>query len=235
MLTQRFTSPVLSMGMAPSNLFFVVGMADGVVSMQHRPPHKPEEPASASSRSVGEEEPQERAARKSRVDYKPERGDFRVVSGARVYQGKADAFLRKFEYRKALDAVLESAANTPALIVALFSDLIDRRALDAALSGRDEKSLLPICEFLHKQINKPFYDEICIDVLDRFDAKDNFFYGIFTSFSLRRLMELYSNVVAQSPLLGEQFRKIRRKLDEEIDLQEQYLSLSGQIETVKRK
>ena len=51
-------------------------------------------------------------------------------------------------------------------------------------------------------------------------------------------MELYSNVVSQSPLLGEQFRKIRRKLDDEIELQQQYVALSGQIETVsttKRK
>ncbi len=176
-LTQRYTSAVLCMGMAQSNLFFVVGMADGVVSMQHRPPHKADEQAGGSSASTvsssssvssvnGEGAPGT-AQRKSRVDYKPERGDFRVVSGARIYQGKADAFLRKFEYRKALDAVLEASGSTPSMIVALFSDLIDRRALDAALSGRDEKSLLPICEFLYKQINKPFYDEICIDVLDR--------------------------------------------------------------------
>lgn len=55
------------------------------------------------------------------------------------------------------------------------------------------------------------------------------------NFVVGRLMELYSNVVAQSPLLGEQLRKIRRKLDEEIELQQQYLLVSGQIETVKRK
>ncbi len=57
-------------------------------------------------------------------------------------------------------------------------------------------------------------------------------------FFFGRLMELYSNVVSQSPLLGEQFRKIRRKLDDEIELQQQYVALSGQIETVsttKRK
>lgn len=44
-------------------------------------------------------------------------------------------------------------------------------------------------------------------------------------------MELYSNVVAQSPLLAEQFRKLRRKLDEEIELQQLYAVLGGQIET----
>lgn len=181
-LTQRFTSAVLCMGMAPSNLFFVVGMSDGVVSMQHRPPHRPEEQSSAATSNANSiisgssSGVASSSTRKPRVDYKPERGDFRVVSGARIYQGKADGFLRKFEYRKALDAVLESNSNTPALVVALLSDLIDRRALDAALSGRDDRSLLPLCEFLLKQINKPFYDEICIDVLDRY------FFQFFPSF-----------------------------------------------------
>lgn len=122
-LTQRFTSAILSMGMAPSNLFFVAGMADGVVSMQHRPPHKSDDqPQQSAPVHVGVGEAGEErviVTRKSRVDYKPEKGDFRVVSGARIYQGKADAFLRKFEYRKALDAVLESSSNTPALIVSL--------------------------------------------------------------------------------------------------------------------
>ncbi len=210
-LTQRFTAPVLCMGMAPSNQFFVVGMADGLLSMQHRPLHKTEAEASAVPYAVAAGG-QPKVRRTRGVDHKPDRGDFRVASGARLYQGKADGFLRKFEYKKALDAVLESSPSA-AMVVALLSDLIDRRALDAALAGRDDESLVPILAFLYKQINKPFFDEICIDVLDR-------------------VMELYSDVLAQSVVLSEQFRKIRRKLDDEIELQLTYMELAGQVETV---
>jgi U3 small nucleolar RNA-associated protein 15 len=227
LLTQRFTAPILCMGMAPWDQFFVVGMADGLLSMQHRPQQKTGE---GSEGSVGSAASAAAAAsyaeatvggagtfkvRRTRgVDHKPDRGDFRVASGARVYQGKADAFLRKFEYKQALDAVLlESPSSSAAMVIALLSDLIDRRALDAALSGRDDESLVPLLEFLHKQINKPFFDEICIDVLDR-------------------IIELYSDVVAQSAPLSEHLRKIRRKLNDEIELQLTFMELAGQVETV---
>ncbi len=226
LLTQRFTAPILCMGMAPSDQFFVVGMADGLLSMQHRPQHKAdgEGPGggggAATTAAVSYAEATVGGAgtfkvRRTRgVDHKPDRGDFRVASGARVYQGRADAFLRKFEYKQALDAVLDSSSSSSAaMVIALLSDRIDRRALDVALSGRDDESLVPLLEFLYKQINKPFFDEICIDVLDR-------------------VIELYSDVVAQSAPLSEHLRKIRRKLNDEIELQLTFMELAGQVETV---
>ena len=98
------------------------------------------------------------------------------------------------------------------MTIALISDLIDRRALDAALSGRDDQSLLPLMDFVYTNITKPFYAEICIDVLDR-------------------LLELYSVVYSQSKPLQESFSRVKRKLEGEISLQKQYMELLGQVET----
>jgi U3 small nucleolar RNA-associated protein 15 len=202
-LTQRFSAPVLCCGMAPSNQFFVVGMADGLISMQHRPPHKTVDPA--------REELNYKMRKGHGIDHKPERGDFRVPTANKIRRSKVDGFLRKYSYREALDASLEEKEAT-GMTISLISDLIDRRALDAALMGRDDESLVPICQFLHSNITKPFYDEICIDVLDR-------------------LMELYSSVFAQSRLLAAEFKKIQKKLDSQISIQTGYVEMLGKVET----
>lgn len=204
-LTQRFTAPVLSVGMAPSNQFFVVGMSDGLISMQHRPPPKTLAPEV--------EEDLYKNTRGHGVHHKPERGDFRVPTGVRIKRTKVDGFLRKFQYREALDASL-SEKEPAGLTIALISDLIDRRALDASLTGRDDESLGAICDFLYAQITKSYYAEICIDVLDR-------------------ILELYSSVFSQSKMLSEKFRRIQRKLDEEINLQKRYIELAAQLETTQ--
>ena len=85
--------------MAPSNEFFVVGMADGLISMQHRPPKKtmPQE----------EEEASYQRTKGHGIDHKPERGDFRVPTGPRVKRSRVDALLRKYRYKEALDASIE--------------------------------------------------------------------------------------------------------------------------------
>lgn len=101
----------------------------------------------------------------------------------------------------------------PGLTIALLSDLIDRRVLDDVLAGRDEESLMLVCEFVRTNISKPFYDEICMDVLEK-------------------LIELYAAVFDQSDVLKESFGKIKEKLEHEVKMQMTFVQVSAQVETV---
>ena len=204
-LTQRFSAPILSVGMAPSNEFFCVGMADGLISMQHRPSKK--------TLSQQDEDASYARTKGHRLDHKPARGDFRVASAPRIKRSKVDALLRKFRYSEALDmSLLENESS--GLTVSLISDLIDRRALDAALSGRNDSSLSPICKFISANLIREHFAEILMFVFDR-------------------ILELYSVTYNQSRLLQSHFAEIKRKISAEISLETQYLELLGQVETAQ--
>ena len=211
-MTQRYTSPVLCVGLAPSSQFFVVGMSDGTISMQHRPPLKSSE---------AEEEKKYYSVKNKKhftrgADHKPEKGDFRVPGNQnRVHKSNVDNLLRKYRFKEALDASLREK-EFPGLTIALLSDLIDRRVLDGALAGRDEEGLDLICNFVLKNVTKPHYDEVCMDVLER-------------------LIEIYSPVFNQSPALTEQFQRMKRKIEEEVSVQMTYVEISGCIETIENE
>lgn len=59
-----------------------------------------------------------------------------------------DQSLRKFRYREALDRALST--SNPLVVAALLEVLVERGALDKALSGRDQEGLEPVLRYLTK-------------------------------------------------------------------------------------
>lgn len=59
-----------------------------------------------------------------------------------------DESLRKFRFGEALDRGL--ATGNPLVVSALLEVLVERGALERALSGRDEKGLVPLLDYLGK-------------------------------------------------------------------------------------
>jgi U3 small nucleolar RNA-associated protein 15 len=90
-----------------------------------------------------------------------------LVIGSLKYKkmAKYDKYLRSFQYANALDATLENGAD-PDLVTVMIQELVHREGVRVALTGRDEKSLLPILKFISKHINNPRYNMQLIQVAD---------------------------------------------------------------------
>lgn len=205
LLTHRFGSAVLSVGMSPSDTFFVAGLADGVLSLQHRPPQKSLDIPDSSSiqKSVWNT--------KRGPEHLPQPGDFIAPTNEkRQHKSEADTHLRKFRYADALTAALK---ETPATTIAMFQELSERGVLGGALGGRDDESLVVICEFLYKHITHPYFSRVCSDVLDT-------------------LVDTYAPVLNQSRVLRAQLRRIREKIEDEVKLQMVYEQVTGQVDVL---
>lgn len=70
---------------------------------------------------------------------------------------KHDLHLRRFEFSRALDDVLEREVTRrrPELTMAVMAELQRRGALAAAVAGRHGASLRRLCNFLGKQLARP--------------------------------------------------------------------------------
>lgn len=218
-LTKRYAQPILAMGIAPKDEnFFVVGMADGTLSMELRPPHRTatddprDVPAASSGRKrqfVSTDNPRHfyRGA-----DSLPAPDDVRVASERpRARKSELDNLLRKFRYADALDVAV--AGSDPSVAVALFCDYVDRNCLDGALAGRTDEGVLPIFRFVYDYIGVAHFDGVLGDVLTR-------------------LLKLYSATLHQSDTLMELVEKTRARIQRQIELQMRYVELRGQVESV---
>lgn len=139
-------------------------------------------------------------------------GDFVVSRGERKQKLKAyDKDLKKFQYHTALDDAL--ATKQAPVIVSVIEQLVQRRALILALSGRDQNSLEPILSFTNKQIDNPNYSSLLIDVVNI-------------------ILDMYTCVVGRSIVVDELFMKLRKKVTDEVSLQKDAKQLLGMIELV---
>jgi len=157
--TLDFPSPVLSLGITPDDFTVVAGMANGLVSMQHR-----QTPAEARALLP--------AAEHSRKERKKSYR-FQVSAGFRAYNpstdievtgtqesnrvSKHDIFLRRFQWSKALDSVLVPYIRKkhPSITIGILHELNKRGSLAAALAGREDRTLTPLLMFLARNINDP--------------------------------------------------------------------------------
>lgn len=142
-------------------------------------------------------------------------GDFTLESQKKRRLREYDRYLKSFQYGNALDACLRT--NQPHVVtVSLIQELIHRDGLRQALSGRDDISLEPLAQFLVKNINNPRYTAILTDV---------------TSV----MIDMYTSVLGQSPLIDELFLRLRTKVKQELAFQKQLLSVIGSMEMLFAK
>lgn len=204
-----YAASILSFALAPDDEMIVVGMTNGVLNVKHR---KPDE--KKSNEPVAKKHPRYRMFVKGK-DYMPKQDDFIVSKPVRQHLKKYDKLLRGFQVSAALDAVLETHVrnSNPEVTVAVMN-VIDRRGtLKNALAGRDEKQLCVILNFLIKHTIDPRFTPILLNVAEK-------------------VIDIYSSVVNQSPVVDKLFLKLQDTLEKEITYQEELLEVLGMMDTL---
>lgn len=207
-----YPAPVLSLALSPDSTMTAVGMTSGVFSLRKRVVTVKEQVAEATATQQAQAMP-----RVGSTAYflrgSTNRGaddDLRIEHRRKKGLADYDHFLRKFEYARALDAVLTNN-RTGLTVVSLLQELIHRDGLSIALAGRDELSLDPIVRFLIKFINNPRYSSVLIKVAEL-------------------LLDIYGDLLHQSGRIAELMGRLRTKVRLELQLQQDLTMLLGSME-----
>ena len=217
----KYPAPILSAALSPDDKHLMVGMSDGVVSIRSRPTSEASKVAiSPAERSialqfhvqgqhdVGEDARARPAGASDVADYKV--GQRAASAGQKRRRLKPyERMLKKFKYYEALNAAL--ATNDAVIFTSLCKELIRRRSLRIALSGRDQADLLPILKIMARNIRHPRHSPLLVTVFEQ-------------------LLTIYSPILGQSAEIDGWFRKIQRKLHLELEFQREILKLLGTLD-----
>lgn len=85
-------------------------------------------------------------------------------------QAKYDGYLRKFQYKKALDSVLAkyTVNKHPERTVALIQELIRRKSLNKAINGRDSQFLSTLLSFFSRYLTDYRFTRILLIAINIF-------------------------------------------------------------------
>lgn len=144
-----FPNAITSMAVAPDDETLVVGMTDGIVSVQRMDSDrkiKTLEKTSAPKADL----PQDQVV----ADHKP-------TSEARYVK-----WLRKFEYSEALKVVFQNQcqSQTPHITVGLLGELIRRQGLERAIKGQSDDFLVKVIAFVIRYIGDTRFMKTLINV-----------------------------------------------------------------------
>ncbi|KNB41539.1 u3 small nucleolar RNA-associated protein 15-like protein [Blastocystis sp. subtype 4] len=134
-----------------------------------------------------------------------------VAAEKRKKLTKWDQYMRKFEYVKALDAVLSSRSVRD--IIALIEELHARSDLPIAIKGRSDKELEPLISFVTFYISDPLYTNTLVTVATL-------------------ILDLYADQVGKSSLIDSQLLKLKQCLDTEIEMQQNVFSVMGMLDSI---
>ena len=124
-----------------------------------------------------------------------------------------DIALRKVQYGKALDLVLEPEKPDPVVVLTVFNALRERSALKTALKDRNEMTLLPILRFLARRITDPKYVAL-------------------TSRVSMLVLELYGMHIGQSPSIDALVEKLHSQVRREVDNSQAAFATQGMLELI---
>ncbi|KAA1466408.1 WD40 repeat-like protein [Dentipellis sp. KUC8613] len=225
--TMRYPAPILCLAVSPDETHIAVGMSDGTLSVRRRQPKAsenvtPDTPFSATSLRTGAFESflggaipnigQPRTREKSNAKLTRDPNEFKVETKRKRKLKEYDRLLKSFKYSAALDSVLRKQIP-PATTFALIQELIHRDGLRSALSGRDDVLLEPILRLLLKHVTDPRFGEMVCDVASV-------------------VIEMYTPVLGQSPLIDSLFLRLRKKITAELRLQKELLKVRGALDMV---
>ncbi|XP_036383295.1 U3 small nucleolar RNA-associated protein 15 homolog [Megalops cyprinoides] len=204
-----YAASILSVALAPEDAVLVVGMTNGILSVKHR--KSPEEKTEALSKR---RRPAYRVFVKGR-NYAPKQDDFLVSKPVKTHLKKYDKQLKGFQVSKALDTVLEPwiRMKTPEVTVAVMQELNRRGTLKNALAGRDEKGLSVLLSFLISNVVDPRFAPVLVNVAEM-------------------ILDIYTQVVGQSPVVDKQIIKLQELIEREIDLQQELVEVLGMLDTL---
>ncbi|KAJ1560783.1 snoRNA-binding rRNA-processing protein [Nowakowskiella sp. JEL0078] len=212
--TLKYTEPILSVGLSPDDSKLVVGMTTGLLSIRQKT-LKTADMIESVQKDVASirGKPSEYFLRGA--SHKAEEDDVTVKISRTKKLSNYDKHLKKFEYSKALDAVLgkNSAKKSPLIVIALIEELIHRDGLRIALGGRDDLSLEPLARFLVLHINNPRYSKLLVNVANL-------------------VLDMYWDVIGKSTIIDELFSKMRSNVDLELKAQKSLVEVLGMLETL---
>ncbi|KAI8992653.1 WD40-repeat-containing domain protein [Pilobolus umbonatus] len=210
----KYPAPILSVGLSPDDTHLAAGMSNGLLSIRQR-----------------QIKSSEKALKERRQDYIRDgtykyfmRGqsaaaandDFVVESHRRTKLKKYDQLIKSFQYSHALDEVLKSSSQTPSIVVALLQELIHRDGLKQAITGRDDVSLEPLMRFLIRNIHQPRYTNLLVDVSEE-------------------VIDCYTRVFGQSPLIDDLLARLTTKVNAEIKLQKDLIKTIAALDMLFTK
>ncbi|XP_057204106.1 U3 small nucleolar RNA-associated protein 15 homolog [Triplophysa rosa] len=201
---------ILSLAVAPDDEVIAVGMTNGVLSVRHRK-HKENKEPMIGRRRRG---PAYRVFVKGK-NFTPKQDDFLVSKPVKQHLQKYDKLLKSFQVSKALDTALQTwtRSSKPDVLVAVIMELSRRGTLKNALAGRDEESLTKIINFLLKHITDPRFSRQLLAVGDM-------------------LLDLYQQVIPQSPVVERLLQRLMELLGREAELQQELLQVLGILDTL---
>lgn len=195
-----YSNAVLSLGVSKTDDTLVVGLVDGMLSVH---------------RKELEAEPEEKKERVSKKRFVTQfDADEVIPEEQREKEGKYDKWLRKFEYSKALDAVMVRyvTSKNPEITISLIQQLIHRKGLEQAFADRSQNSLARIITFFNKYLSDYRFTKIAIDAVNI-------------------LLGVYENSFDQlSPDIQKLFIELAARTKKEEQLTVLLLSLQGSLE-----
>ncbi|KIJ70519.1 hypothetical protein HYDPIDRAFT_172320 [Hydnomerulius pinastri MD-312] len=221
--TMRYPAAVLCLAISLDATHIAAGMSDGTLSVRRRQAKASEggmdfDAALKSGTyetflggtipSIGQGRVKTKTKSKPVGDVDELRIESRRARRLREY----DRLLKTFKYSAALDSVLRKNVP-PVTAFSLIQELVHRDGLRSALSGRDDVFLEPVLRLLVKHVTDPRFGEIVCDVSTL-------------------LIEMYTPVLGQSPLIDSLFLRLRKKVLAEIRFQKELRKARGTLEMV---
>eukprot|EP00092_Neocalanus_flemingeri_P002568 GFUD01002750.1.p1 GENE.GFUD01002750.1~~GFUD01002750.1.p1 ORF type:complete len:527 (+),score=157.54 GFUD01002750.1:830-2410(+) len=203
---------VMSIGVGGRDNCLVVGMLDGLVQV-----HKRKEDNVVDGMRVDTKRYKKAKSHKylKHTQFTPSPGDLVVGEGKRDIELRHDFLLRKFEYSKALDAVLKPyvARRKPEYTYSLMMELVRREGLKGALAGREEKQLCSVLQFVNKYLADSRFSAMMLHVANL-------------------LIELYLPEHGMSSSVDTLFNDMKKRLDREVRYMETLMELQGAVDLV---
>ncbi|OSX60238.1 hypothetical protein POSPLADRAFT_1075000 [Postia placenta MAD-698-R-SB12] len=222
--TMRYPAPILCLAVSPDETHIAAGMSDGTLSVRRRQP-KASEPAaqdllstaalrtgaydsflSGTLPTVGQGRMREKTKSRPVGDV----NEFKVESKRKKRLREYDRLLKGFKYSAALDSVLRKQVP-PTTTFSLIQELIHRDGLRSALAGRDDVLLEPVLRLLLKHVADPRFGEMVCDVA-----------GV--------VIDMYTPVLGQSPLIDTLFARLRKKVTAELRFQKELIKTKGALD-----
>ena len=215
----KYPGPVLSCSLSPDSNCLAVGLANKVLSVRRRTKPRNEE-----DRSLGGYQGV-RSKKKGFTVKKPRRLDAghwryfirgqnskaaadatKVLRRRRIHLAAHDRMLKQFRYGDALDAALH--IGRAEVVAAVIEEVGRRGGLQRALANRDDESLLPILEYIEKNISKPRHTVQMVNIANR-------------------IVDLYGGDVGASATVDSALHRIKERIRTQLRLHDALTQLQG--------
>jgi len=210
--TKHCPSSIMGVGVGGEDKTLVVGMLDGLVQV-----HKRKEEKIIDGMKVGTRRFKKSKSHKylKHTQFTPSPGDIVVGDGTKDIELRHDHLLRKFEYSRALDAVLKPyvARRKPEYTYSLMMELVRREGLKGALAGREEKQLCSVLQFVNRYIADSRFSAMMLHVGNL-------------------LIDIYLPEHGMSSTVDLLFNDMMKRLDREVKYMETLMELQGAVDLV---